>query len=57
MNGETYGPAGPSGSVTRNLALSVDNLTSTYQIADIAADSDLERVIVELNNELFESGD
>ncbi len=57
VNGETYGPAGPSGAVTRNLALSVDNLTSTYQVADIAADSDLERVIVELNAELLQNGD
>ncbi|MDO6587873.1 DUF4115 domain-containing protein [Salipiger sp. 1_MG-2023] len=50
VNGQTYGPAGSSGKVTKNLALSVDNLTKSYQVADIAQDSDLERVVAELNS-------
>ena len=48
VDGQTYGPAGPSGSVTSNLALSADNLTQTYQLADIDADGDLARVVAEL---------
>ncbi len=49
MNGETYGPVGQRGSVTSNLALSVDNLQTTYQVAEIEQDADLERVIAELS--------
>ena len=49
VNGQTYGPAGSRGQVTKNLALSVDHLTTAYQQADIARDSDLERVVAELN--------
>lgn len=41
VNGTAYGPVGPSGTVTSNVALSVDNLTTTYQVADLTADSDL----------------
>ncbi|MCR8546314.1 DUF4115 domain-containing protein [Salipiger sp. P9] len=52
VNGQTYGPAGPRGSVTANLALSVDHLTQTYQVADTARDADLERVVAELNGGL-----
>lgn len=48
MNGRTYGPAGPRGAVTSNLALSVDSLASTYSVASVAADSDLARVVAEL---------
>ncbi|QFT63465.1 hypothetical protein FIU91_11060 [Roseivivax sp. THAF30] len=49
MNGQTYGPVGPRGSVTSNLALSVDNLSQTYEVAQIEADADLARVVAELN--------
>ncbi len=48
MNGQTYGPAGARGSVTSNLALSVDQLSQTYSVASIEADSDLARVVAEL---------
>ena len=40
VNGTHYGPVGQRGSVTSNLALSVDNLTQAYTVADVAADSD-----------------
>ncbi|NIY97504.1 DUF4115 domain-containing protein [Salipiger sp. HF18] len=50
VNGQTYGPAGAKGAVTKNLALSVENLTQTYQVADATRDSDLERVVAELND-------
>ncbi|WP_439122184.1 helix-turn-helix domain-containing protein [Marivita sp.] len=48
MNGQTYGPAGDRGSVTSNLALSVDQLSQAYTVASIEADSDLARVVAEL---------
>jgi hypothetical protein len=48
MNGQTYGPAGARGAVTSNLALSVDQLSATYSVASIEADSDLARVVAEL---------
>jgi len=41
VNGTAYGPAGPNGSVTSNLALSAENLTTTYQVADLSADQGL----------------
>jgi hypothetical protein len=52
MNGQTYGPAGARGSVTSNLALSVNELTETYSVASIEADSDLARVVAELETQL-----
>ena len=45
VNGAHYGPVGPRGSVTSNLALSVDNLTETYAVADLTADTDLAEVV------------
>lgn len=45
VNGAHYGPVGPSGSVTSNLALSVDNLTQTYAVADLGADNDLAQIV------------
>ncbi|SDI03604.1 helix-turn-helix domain-containing protein [Lutimaribacter saemankumensis] len=48
VDGQTYGPAGPRGSVTSGLALSAANLLDTYQVADIEADGDLARVVAEL---------
>ena len=45
VNGAHYGPVGPNGSVTSNLALSVDNLTETYAVADLNAHSDLAEVV------------
>lgn len=45
VNGTHYGPAGPRGSITRELALSVDNLTVTYDVADLSRDSDLAEMV------------
>ena len=45
VNGQHYGPAGPNGQVTSDLALSVENLTQSYQLADISADGDLAAVV------------
>ncbi|MBB5721754.1 cytoskeletal protein RodZ [Loktanella ponticola] len=45
INGTHYGPAGPRGQVTSNLAMSVDGLTASYTVADITSDSDLAEVV------------
>ena len=45
VNGEHYGPVGARGQVTSNLALSVENLTQSYSVADLSADSDLAEVV------------
>ncbi len=45
INGVPYGPVGERGVVTANLALDADQLVQTYQVADIAADQDLARVV------------
>lgn len=45
VNGIHYGPAGARGQVTSNLALSVDNLTESYAVADMTADSALAEVV------------
>lgn len=48
VNGQTYGPAGSSGSVTRNLALDAVGLTESFAVADLTADTDLAKVVAEL---------
>ncbi|PYC48470.1 DUF4115 domain-containing protein [Litorivita pollutaquae] len=48
VNGQHVGPAGPSGSVTSKLPLSVAHLTQTYQVASLEKDGDLARVVAEL---------
>jgi cytoskeletal protein RodZ len=48
INGEHFGPVGERGVVTSNVALSVDSLTSAYQVADLTADVDLAKVVAEL---------
>ncbi len=45
MNGNHYGPVGPRGQVTSNVALSVDSLSETYAVADLSADNDLAEVV------------
>jgi cytoskeletal protein RodZ len=41
VNGQTYGPAGNRGSVTKNLVLSPEALTAKYAVADLNRDADL----------------
>ncbi|MFY9239960.1 MAG: RodZ domain-containing protein [Roseovarius sp.] len=48
VNGQHYGPAGPRGAVTSNMALASDMLTSTLEVADLTQDEDLTRYIAEL---------
>lgn len=45
VNGETYGPAGSDGTVTKNLVLTPDVLTATYAVADLTSDADLARFV------------
>ncbi|SLN44428.1 hypothetical protein AQS8620_01790 [Aquimixticola soesokkakensis] len=39
LNGAAYGPAGEGPSVVKNIALSVDNLSDSYQVADMSGDA------------------
>ncbi|MEQ9257895.1 MAG: DUF4115 domain-containing protein [Roseovarius sp.] len=48
MDGQHYGPVGPSGSVTRNVALAATSLRESYNVADISQDRDLQRFVAEL---------
>lgn len=41
VNGQHYGPVGAAGTVTANVALSTENLTESFALADLAADADL----------------
>jgi cytoskeletal protein RodZ len=41
VGGKTYGPAAPGAAVVKNLALSAENLTQTYALADLSGDKDL----------------
>ena len=43
LNGEHYGPVGSSGSVTKNLAMSIDLVTKNFTVADLSKDADLRR--------------
>lgn len=48
VNGEAYGPAGASGSVVKNIALSSEGLTENYATADLAQDQALATYVAEL---------
>lgn len=45
VNGTHYGPVGPRGVVTSDVALSSENLTQTYAVADLTADNDLAEIV------------
>jgi hypothetical protein len=48
MNGQHYGPAGLTGSVTKNLPLSIKDLSETLSVADMTLDQDLAKMVAEL---------
>ncbi|WP_317054948.1 helix-turn-helix domain-containing protein [Roseovarius rhodophyticola] len=48
MNGQHYGPAGPSGQVTSGLPLDAQMLADALQVADLNQDEDLLRYVAEL---------
>lgn len=45
VNGQTYGPAGPNGSVTKDITLTPVALIERYVAADPTADADLARAV------------
>ena len=45
VNGVHYGPVGPTGAVTSNVALSAASLTATYAVADMSQDSALAELV------------
>ncbi|MCQ0092739.1 helix-turn-helix domain-containing protein [Roseovarius sp. M141] len=47
--GQHYGPAGPKGAITANLALAPEGLTGLLTVADLTQDSDLERYVAQLD--------
>ena len=52
VDGRHYGPAGPRGAVTSNLALAPDALRGSLEVADMSQDSDLERYVAQLDSTL-----
>lgn len=54
VNGTAYGPVGERGAVTSNLALSVDNLTASYSIADLQTETALcEYMVADLDGSVL----
>ena len=51
VNGEHYGPAGVGPSVVKNIELSPESLTGTFQVADMEKDGDLARFLAVAQNE------
>jgi len=47
LNGQLMGPVGESGSVTRNMPLSVADLSERLDVADLEQDGDLARMVAE----------
>jgi len=47
LNGQLLGPVGDTGAVTRNLSLSVNEISDRYDVADLEQDGDLARMVAE----------
>ncbi len=45
VNGAHYGPVGPNGTVSSNIALSAEAVTATYAVADLSSDGDLAAMV------------
>ena len=45
VNGETFGPAGERGTVTKNVELSPEALKASYALADLSQDADLANMV------------
>jgi hypothetical protein len=45
VNGQTFGPAAPGANVVRNVALTAENLSTTYTVADMSEDADLAKIL------------
>jgi len=57
VNGQTYGPAGEDGVVTKNVELSPAALTARYAVADLTRDADLARYVDVAQAEIAAPGD
>ena len=53
VNGALYGPAGDGAKVVKQIPLSVDSLTQTYQLADIEIDPHLQKIVAEADISSF----
>lgn len=53
VNGSLYGPAGDGAKVVKQIPLSVDSLTQTYQLADIEVDPQLQKIVAEADISSF----
>lgn len=53
VNGSLYGPAGDGAKVVKQIPLSVDTLTQTYQLADIEVDPQLQKIVAEADISSF----
>ncbi|WP_420567427.1 helix-turn-helix domain-containing protein [Thalassovita sp.] len=51
VNGQHYGPAGSKGTVTKDLSLSQDNLTTAYAVATLEQHQELARTVAELSQQ------
>ena len=50
MDGQHYGPAGPTGTVTSDLSLEAGALSEQLTVADLSEDEDLSRYVAELQS-------
>lgn len=47
VNDQHFGPVGSRGTVTKNLPMSIDEVTERFEVADLEQDSDLARVVAQ----------
>jgi cytoskeletal protein RodZ len=45
VNGQTFGPAAPGANVVRNVALTAENLSTAFTVADLSVDADLADIL------------
>ena len=53
LDGAHFGPVGGRGEVTKNLPLSIDNVTEIFDVADLEQDRDLAKMVAQLEAEVF----
>ena len=53
VNGSLYGPAGDGAKVVKQIPLSVDSLTQSYQLADVEIDPQLQKIVAEADISSF----
>lgn len=45
VNGQTFGPAAPGANVVKDVALTAENLSAAYTVADLTGDADLAEIL------------